>query len=115
MYFLQRIIINALVFLATAGFFPQYFHVSSVWVSLIAAIVLGVLNMVVKPILIILSLPITIMSLGIFYFVINGLMLELTSKLIGANFQFSNFGAAILVALILSGVNLVITNHYKFK
>lgn len=115
MYFWQRVIINALVFIATAGFLPQYFHVSSIWISLIAAAVLGLLNMIVKPILVVLSLPITIMSLGFFYFVINGLMLELTSKLIGTNFQFSSFGAAFFVALILSVVNLVITNHLSFK
>ncbi|WP_281164187.1 phage holin family protein [Liquorilactobacillus sicerae] len=114
MYFWQRVILNAVVFIATAGFFPQYLHVSNIWISLIAAVVLGVLNMFVKPLLVIFSLPITIMSLGIFYFVINGFMLELTAKLVGTGFQFSSFGAAFFVALILSLVNLVITNHFSF-
>ena len=114
MHFWQRVILNTIVFIATAGFFPQYFHVSSVWVSLIAALVLGVLNMFVKPLLVLLSLPITIMTLGVFYFVINGFMLELTAKLVGAGFQFSSFSAAFLVALILSLVNLIITSHLSF-
>lgn len=114
MHFWQRVILNAVVFIATAGFFPQYFHVSSVWVSLIAALVLGVLNMFVKPLLVLFSLPITIMTLGVFYFVINGFMLELTSKLIGDGFQFSSFSAAFLVALVLSLVNLIITSHFNF-
>ncbi|KRL02911.1 hypothetical protein FC81_GL000401 [Liquorilactobacillus capillatus DSM 19910] len=103
--------INAVVFLATAGFFPQYFHVSSLWVSLIAAAVLGILNMFVKPFFVILSLPITVLTLGFFYLVINAFMLELTSVLMGDTFKFANFGAAFLVALVLSGVNLVITNY----
>ncbi|WP_057742571.1 phage holin family protein [Liquorilactobacillus capillatus] len=111
MSFLQRTVINAVVFLATAGFFPQYFHVSSLWVSLIAAAVLGILNMFVKPFFVILSLPITVLTLGFFYLVINAFMLELTSVLMGDTFKFANFGAAFLVALVLSGVNLVITNY----
>ncbi|WP_311407946.1 phage holin family protein [Liquorilactobacillus uvarum] len=111
MSFLQRTVINAVVFMATAGFFPQYFQVSSIWVSFIAAAVLGVLNMFVKPIFVILSLPITFMTLGFFYLVINAFMLELTSILIGDTFRFANFGAAFMIALVLSGVNLVITNY----
>ncbi|KRM95864.1 hypothetical protein FC19_GL001343 [Liquorilactobacillus aquaticus DSM 21051] len=100
-----------MVFMATAGFFPQYFQVSSIWVSFIAAAVLGILNMFVKPFFVILSLPITFMTLGFFYLVINAFMLELTSILIGDTFKFANFGAAFLIAIVLSVVNLVITNY----
>ena len=45
MNFWQRTLITVLVFLATAGFFPTYFHVSSVWIACLAAIILGLLNM----------------------------------------------------------------------
>ena len=83
MNFWQRTLITVLVFLATAGFFPTYFHVSSVWIACLAAIILGLLNMFVKPLLVILSLPITVMTLGIFYLFINAFMLELTSFLVG--------------------------------
>ncbi|KRM00200.1 hypothetical protein FD50_GL002175 [Liquorilactobacillus satsumensis DSM 16230 = JCM 12392] len=69
--------------------------------------------MFVKPVLLILSLPITFVTLGLFYFVINALMLEMTSFLIGDSFKFANFGAAFLVALILSFVNLIITNYFQ--
>ena len=55
MNFWQRTLITVLVFLATAGFFPTYFHVSSVWIACLAAIILGLLNMFVKPLLVILS------------------------------------------------------------
>nr|WP_054757830.1 phage holin family protein [Liquorilactobacillus satsumensis] len=115
MSFWRRVVVNALVFIATAGFFSQYFHVANIWVSLIAAFVLGLLNMFVKPVLLILSLPITFVTLGLFYFVINALMLEMTSFLIGGDsFKFANFGgAAFLVALILSFVNLIITNYFQ--
>ena len=111
MNFWQRTLINILVFLATAGFFPTYFHVSSVWVACLAAVILGLLNMFVKPILVILSLPITVMTLAIFYLFINAFMLEMTSFLVGDSFKFSSFGSAFLVAIILSVVNLIITNY----
>ncbi|KLA47747.1 membrane protein [Ligilactobacillus ruminis S23] len=66
MGFWQRCLVNALVFLATAGFFPDALHVANVPTAFLAAIVLGLLNMSVKPILLVLSLPITVVTLGIF-------------------------------------------------
>ena len=111
MKFFQRVLLNAVIFIATAGLFPDKFHVANVWVALIAAGVLGVLNMVVKPILVILSLPITILTLGFFYLCINAFILMLTSAFV-SGFYFANFGAAFLIALILSVVNLIITNRF---
>ncbi|MFK5705188.1 phage holin family protein [Ligilactobacillus sp. LYQ139] len=112
MGFWKRIIINAIVFLAVAGFFPVGFHVASIWVSLIAAVVLSVLNMVVKPLLTVISLPITVLTLGLFSWVINAVMLELTALVVGGAFAFANFGWALVVALIISVVNVVITNYF---
>ena len=107
----QRCLVNALVFLATAGFFPDALHVANVPTAFLAAIVLGLLNMSVKPILLVLSLPITVVTLGIFYLIINGLMLELTSVVMGGLFQFSSFTSAFMIAIVLSIVNLIITDH----
>lgn len=109
MNFLQRAIVNSLIFIATAGFFPNSFHVENVWVAFLAAIILGILNMVVKPILVILSLPITVITLGFFYLCINAFILEMTSFFV-SGFYFASFGSALLIALILSVVNLIITN-----
>lgn len=110
MGFWQRCLVNALVFLATAGFFPML-CMSQTCRRLLAAIVLGLLNMSVKPILLVLSLPITVVTLGIFYLIINGLMLELTSVVMGGLFQFSSFTSAFMIAIVLSIVNLIITDH----
>ena len=49
-------------------------HVSSFWIALIAAVVIGLANMLIKPILVILTLPVTILTLGLFIFVINGIL-----------------------------------------
>ena len=111
MGFWQRCLVNALVFLATAGFFPDALHVANVPTAFLAAIVLGLLNMSVKPILLVLSWPITVVTLGIFYLIINGLMLELTSVVMGGLFQFSSFTSAFMIAIVLSIVNLIITDH----
>ncbi|MCC5889678.1 MAG: phage holin family protein [Alkalibacterium sp.] len=99
----QRILANTIIFLALAGFL-EGFTITTWSTALIAAVVFGVLNIIVKPILVILSLPITLMTLGLFYFIINGLMLWLTAVLV-SGFGFSSFGLALLVALIVSALN----------
>jgi len=99
----QRILANTIIFLALAGFLSG-FTIESWSTALIAAVVFGILNVIVKPILVIFSLPITIMTLGLFYFVINGLMLWMTAALV-SGFGFSSFWMALLVALIVSALN----------
>ena len=113
--FWQRILINGLIFLALAGLMPEYFYVANVLVAFIAALILGILNAFVKPFLVLLSLPITFLTLGIFYFIINAFMLELTSSLMGSSFHFSSFGVTFLVVLIISGVNLIISSYLQGK
>jgi putative membrane protein len=75
--------------------------------ALIAAAVIGLLNAVVRPILVVLTLPVTIVTLGLFLFVINALMFWSASGLLGG-FHVSGFGAALLGSLIYSALGLVI-------
>ncbi|UDM31828.1 phage holin family protein [Lentilactobacillus laojiaonis] len=111
MKFFTTIIIDTLIFLAISGFFPASFFVSSIWIAIIAAFVLAILNVLVKPILSLLSLPINFLTFGLFSIVINGFMLELTSFLVGSGFRFSSFWMAMLVAIIMSVVSTIITNN----
>ena len=74
--------------------------------ALVAAIVLGLINATVKPVLQIISLPITVLTLGIFYLVVNGLMLMLVSALV-PGFYVSGFGTAFFAAIVLSLLNAV--------
>lgn len=113
MRFWQKIVVNALVFLALAGFLQNMFYVESIWVSLGASIVLAILNMAVKPVLFILSLPITFLTLGLFTIVINAGMLSLTSTIVGSGFEFSSFGATMLVAMLVSLVNMLINSQLR--
>lgn len=80
---------------------------SSTGALLIAAAVLGVLNAVVRPILIVLTLPVTVVTLGLFLFVINAAMLKLTSAMVGG-FRVEGFWSAVFGALVLSLVSLVL-------
>jgi putative membrane protein len=73
-----------------------------------AALLLGVVNAFVRPILIILTIPITILSLGLFLLVINGLMVELVAYFLDG-FQVAGLGTAILVSLVVSLTSWVIS------
>jgi len=118
--FWRRIFFNALIFLALAGFFQSSwagslqnsFVVSSVWVAILASLVLALLNAVVRPILFVLSLPITILTLGLFSIVINAAMLELTSALVGNSFAFTSFGTTMIIAVVMALFNTIISDHY---
>ena len=116
MSYFQRLIMNTLTFVALAVLLPNMVHVRSIMMALVASFVLSILNALIKPILSIISFPLTLLTFGLFSFVINALMLNLTSTFVGAsNFGFSSFGAAILVALIMSVINMIVTEHHIEK
>ena len=73
-----------------------------------AALLLGILNAFVRPLLFWLSLPLVIFSLGLFMFVINALLLEFTGWLLAPHFSVAGFGPAFLGALIISIVSLIL-------
>lgn len=80
MRFLLMIVGNALALLATASFVPGI-RFSGSWVQLlVAGAIFGLLNLVVRPIALLLSLPVLVLTLGLFYFVLNGLLLWGFSK-----------------------------------
>lgn len=95
-----RWLISAASLLAVSYLVPGI-EVKGFFSALIAALVLGVLNAVVRPILILLTLPLTIVTLGLFLLVVNGLMLLLASALL-PGFAVHGFWAAVLGALVLS-------------
>lgn len=102
------VMINAVLFIALAGFFKDTFFVSSFGTAIVASFILSILNVLVRPILILLTLPITVLSLGLFLFVINAITLLLTDEIMGSSFEISGFGMALLVVLIMSIANLII-------
>ncbi len=100
-----RWILNTLALLLVVNVVPGFVHGG--WVSLaIAAAVLGLLNAVVRPILWFITLPITVITLGLFLLILNAIMLELTAWLV-PGFGIEGFGWAILGALVLSIISLL--------
>ena len=77
------------------------------WVTVIVAVVLGLINSVVRPVVKLLSLPITILTLGLFAFVVNGLMVLLCAYFIDG-FKVDGLSAAILFSIILAVVNWIL-------
>lgn len=116
MSYFQRLVVNTLAFISLSVLFPTKFYVSSFVIAIVASVVLSVLNMFVKPILHLFSFPITLLTFGLFSFVINGAMLKLTSVLVGeTNFAFSSFGSAILIAAVMSLINTIVMDHNENK
>jgi putative membrane protein len=97
---LLRIIISAIVAFALS-YILSGVHIQSFVTALILAVVLGLLNIFVKPILIILTLPITIFTFGLFLFVINALIILLAAKFVNG-FRVDGFWWALLFSLLLS-------------
>lgn len=113
MSYWQRLLVNTLTFISLHVILPNHMlYVRSLGIALLASAVLSILNALVKPILHLLSLPITLITFGLFSFVINGVILQLTSSLVGPqNFGFSSFGSAVIVSVIMSLVNSVVLNQ----
>lgn len=76
--------------------------------AILVAIVLGILNAIVKPVLQFLSFPITVLTLGLFLLVINTLIILLASWIMGSNFHVENFWWALLFSIIVSIVSSVL-------
>jgi putative membrane protein len=78
--------------------------VAGVWTALWVALLLGIINVLVKPVLILITLPINILTLGLFTFVINALLILLASSVI-EGFQVRGFWVAVLYSIVLSLIN----------
>ncbi len=92
------------VALAVAAHVVPGIHVRSLAALLLAAVVLGLVNAIVRPILVVLTLPVTILTLGLFYLVVNGVAFALAAAL-APGFAVASFGAAILGALVVGIVS----------
>jgi putative membrane protein len=103
---LLRVLVNALAIYLVASLVPGI-RVAGVWTALLAGLVLGLVNAVVRPVLVILTLPLTLLTLGLFLLVLNGLCLWLTSLLVGG-FEVQGFWPAVLGALVVSLVSWVL-------
>lgn len=101
--FLFKLVVTSASMLVVVEILP-WAEVRGPAALIVAALLLGIFNSILRPLLIILTLPINIISLGLFILVINGLILYLISMLV-PGFELRNFGSAVLASILISIVS----------
>ncbi len=107
MNFLVRWAINTIA-LGITVLIVKGVHVSGVFSLIIASLVIGFLNTFVKPVIVLLTLPLNILTMGMFTFVINTIMIIIASEIV-RGFDVNGFWAAFVASLIMSTVNFLLS------
>jgi len=105
-FLLVRVLLTALLLVLIANFVPGI-RINGAGPAIVGALVLALVNTFVRPFLILLTLPLTIVTLGLFLFVINAVMLMLTARLV-RGFIVESFGSALLGSLLMSLLHLLL-------
>ena len=118
MKFIIRIIINAIALWLTALLIPAIQLSESLWGVLLVAVIFGIVNALLRPIIKLLSLPITIITLGLFTLVINTLMLLVTAAIAGNYLSitgglFEKFMWAFLASIVISIISVILQFTHK--
>lgn len=102
---IARWIINALALYIVARILPGI-HLTDFGSALIAVLIIGLVNALIKPVLFLLTLPVTVLTLGLFTFVLNALMFMLASA-VTPGFKIDGFGTALLGSILLSIITTI--------
>ena len=105
--FIIRLLINAIALIVVAYLLPGV-HVAGFGAALVAALILGIVNAIVRPVLVILTLPVVILTLGLFTLVINAITFYLVAHL-GLGLTVDGFGSALVGALVLTIVSYLLS------
>jgi putative membrane protein len=105
--FLIRLFVNALALTAAAGLIDGIEMSGGFWDVLLVALVFGVVNAFLKPILLLFSFPLLVLTLGLFALVVNALLLMLTATILD-DFAVSGFWAAVLGSVVISLVTMLL-------
>ncbi len=111
MKFLIKLLLSAIAVVVTSYVLGGV-YVESFFTAIVVAAILSILNVIVRPLLVILTIPITILSLGLFLLVINAIIILLADYLIGG-FTVDNFWWALLFSIILAIVNSIFDDLSK--
>ena len=109
---LTRLMLLSIAVMVGAWLLPGV-DVTSFWAVFLTAVVISVLNNIIRPVLIVITLPVTAITLGLFLFVINAIIILMASELV-KGFHVDNFGSALLFSLILMGVNYLLELPNKY-
>jgi putative membrane protein len=112
MHFIIRLLVNALALWLIAKYVPGFTMTGSIWTPILAALIFGIVNALVRPIVLLLTLPLTVVTLGLFIIIVNALMFWLVTW-ITPNFKVSGFGPALIGALIMMVVSYIVNAIFK--
>ncbi|MBO6212265.1 putative membrane protein [Algoriella xinjiangensis] len=107
MSFIINLLVSALVVFGLANILPGV-SIKGYGSAIIVALVIGLLNAVVKPVLSFISIPVTILTLGLFSFVITAIIILLASAIMGDSFHVDGFWYALIFGVVLAIVNSII-------
>jgi putative membrane protein len=108
MFFVFRLLIQMVAILILSYLMPGVIWVDGVWSALVAAFLLGLVNGLLRPLLVFFTFPITILTFGLFLLVINGLMLWLVSGIV-SGFHVNGFPGAVLGSILISVVTWILS------
>ena len=108
-----NLLIYTVVLMVTSGIF-RGFHIEGFSAALQTAVVMLILNIILKPLLVFITLPLTIMTFGLFYILINGMILLVASWIMGPIFVIRSFATAVFASIFISILRMAI-NHYILK
>ncbi len=106
MFYIIHLFVTMIAMLIISYLFPKVFRVDGFLPALVAAFVLGIVNAILRPVLIILTIPLTVLTLGLFLLVINGLMLWLVAAFV-KGFHVNGFWGAVLGSILVSLVSWI--------
>ncbi|MFD3446520.1 phage holin family protein [Microbacteriaceae bacterium 4G12] len=114
MRWIVSILMNSLILIVVSGLLkivaPSSFYIATIGTAVIASIILSILNVFVKPLLVLITLPITVFTFGFFLIIINAFTLEIVHMLLGDAFKINGFGTAVVAAIFISVLNMLIDN-----
>ncbi|PZR56736.1 MAG: hypothetical protein DLM50_07860 [Candidatus Meridianibacter frigidus] len=110
MHLLIRLIINAIVFYLIARYLPG-FHIVSFTAAIVAAVIFGLVNAIIRPIVLLITLPINIITIGLFTIIVNALMFWLTAW-ISPGFKIDGFRYALEGAIIMMIVSFILSQMF---
>lgn len=109
---LTRIAVLSIAVMVGAWLLPGV-EVTSFWAVLLTAVVISILDNLVRPILIVVTLPVTVVTLGLFLFVVNAIIILMAAGIV-KGFDVNSFGSALLFSLVLTAVNYLLELPNKY-
>jgi putative membrane protein len=111
--FIIKLFLNSLAVLLASYFLQDHIHVESFGYAILVALTLSVLNVSVRPLLVLFTLPATILSLGLFLLVINTAIIEIAAYLLRPHFGVESWWWAFVFSILLSLLNSILENLLK--